>query len=46
MAPSDSALLDALHTAEYKQVISERTKYAQKCFRGYDRWVIMWIYNS
>jgi hypothetical protein len=24
MAPSDSALLDALHTAEYKLVISER----------------------
>jgi hypothetical protein len=46
MAPSGSALLDALHTAEYKLVISERTKYAQKYFRGYDRWVMMWIYNS
>jgi hypothetical protein len=37
MASSDSALLDTMHTAEYKLVISERTKYAQKYFRGYDR---------
>jgi hemerythrin len=41
MAPSDSALLNALHTAEYKLVISERTKYAQKHFKGYDRWMMM-----
>jgi hypothetical protein len=46
MASSDSALLTALHTTEYKLVISERTKYVQKHFRGYDRWVMMWIYNS
>jgi hypothetical protein len=46
MAPSDSALLDALHSAEYKLVVSERTKYDQKHFKGYDRWMMVWIYNS
>jgi hypothetical protein len=39
-------LLDALHSEEHKLVVRKRTEYAEQHFRGYDRWRLMWIYNS